>query len=281
MTNKNLDKEESYILLLDGANYTKWHLRMCFLLCSRYLLDVCENSVGQDVSTNAINQLKKLSFEEITLITSQINQQVFLEVDKCETSDKANLLWSEHQFKITHYCSKSLHNPKCTTHRKEDFYAKNPHLRPPGWNNKRKIHGSPAAAHLVTARALISLTISSSNSSNQIVIGCSSTHHMFCSNIVFSYISNVAKFSIATGDSSSNLLAEGIGPVTMMVSPKFLKLTNCLYILKLNCNLVSLMQLFHNKLTITKKFNTFSLRTDDNILFDGKIINNLMMIYFP
>ncbi|MBW0479440.1 hypothetical protein O181_019155 [Austropuccinia psidii MF-1] len=88
MTNKNLDKEESYIPLLDGPNYTKWYLSMKFLLFSQDLLDVCENSVGQDASTNAVNRWKKLSFEAITPITSQINQRVFLEVIKPETSTR-------------------------------------------------------------------------------------------------------------------------------------------------------------------------------------------------
>ncbi|MBW0511643.1 hypothetical protein O181_051358 [Austropuccinia psidii MF-1] len=373
MTDKNLDKEESYIPLLDGANYTEWHLRMRFLLRSRDLLDVCENSVGQDASTNAVNQWKKLSFEAITLITSQINQQVFLEVVKPETSNKANLLWScinkhyalkrnmnkgrvwmnwqklnynnnlqsyinstrkflldlqsvsiqlppeilsyiilgklgnesslsqlikkitsndsliekpdqvllwlqeyanlqsaksiekpsssvsavvassEHQYKITHYCSNG---------------------------NKRKIRESPAAAHLVTARALITSTVSQSNPSNQIVIDCGAMHHMFYSKNVFSSFSNVAKFSIATRDSSSNLLAEGMGSVIVMIGSKRLTLTDCLYVPKLNCNLVSLMQLFRDKLTITKRSDSFSLRTDNDVLFEGKIINNLMKINF-
>ncbi|MBW0466412.1 hypothetical protein O181_006127 [Austropuccinia psidii MF-1] len=400
MTDRNLDKEESYIPLLDGANYTEWHLRMRFLLRSRDLLDVCENSVGQDASTTAVNRWKKLSFEAITLITSRINQRVFLEVVKPETSDKANLLWScinkhyaskrnmnkgrvwmnwqklkynsnlqsyidstrrflldlqsfsvqlppkilsyiilgklgndpslsqviemitlndsliekpdqvllrlqeyanlqcaksiekhsssvsalvassEHQYKITHYCSNGLHNPKCTTHRKEDCYAENPHLRPSKQSNKRKIRESPAAAKLVTARALITSTISQSNPSNQIVIDCGATHHMFYSKDIFCSLSNVEKFSIATGDSSSKLLAKGIGSVVVMVGPRRLTLTDCLYVPKLNCNLVSLMQLFRNKLTIIKSSNTFSLRTDDVVLFEGEITNNLMKINF-
>ncbi|MBW0535864.1 hypothetical protein O181_075579 [Austropuccinia psidii MF-1] len=373
---------------------------MRFLLRSRDLLDVCENSVGQDASTTAVNRWKKLSFEAITLITSRINQRVFLEVVKPETSDKANLPWScinehyaskrnmnkgrvwmnwqklnynsnlqsyidstrrflldlqsvsvqlppeilsyiilgklgndpslsqviemitlndsliekpdqvllrlqeyanlqcaksiekpsssvsalvassEHQYKITHYCSNGLHNPKCTTHRKEDCYAENPHLRPSKRSNKRKIRESPAAAHLVTARALITSTVSQSNSYNQIVIDCGATHHMFYSKDVFCSFSEVAKFSIATGDSSSKLLAEGIGSVTVMVGPQRLTLTDCLYVPKLNCNLVSLMQLFRNKLTIIKSSNTFSLRTDNVVLFEGEITNNLMKINF-
>ncbi|MBW0527614.1 hypothetical protein O181_067329 [Austropuccinia psidii MF-1] len=329
MTDRNLDKEESYIPLLDGANYTEWHLRMRFLLRSQDLLDVCENSVGQDASTTAINRWKNtrrflldlqsasiqlppeiLSYiilgklgndpslsqviEMLTLNDSLIekpdqvllrlqeyaNLQCAKSIEKPSSSVSALVASSEHQYKITHYCSNGLHNPKCTTHRKEDCYAENPHLRPSKQSNKRKIRGSPAAAHLVTARALITSTVSQSNSSNQIVIDCGPTHHMFYSKDVFCSFSNVAKFSIATGDSSSKYLAEGIGSVVVMVGPRRLTLTNCLYVPKLNCNLVSLMQLFRDKLTIIKSSNTFSLRTDDVVLFEGEIINNLMKINF-
>ncbi|MBW0551724.1 hypothetical protein O181_091439 [Austropuccinia psidii MF-1] len=41
------------------------------------------------------------------------------------------ILLSEHQFKITHFCYNGIHNPKCTTHTKEYFGAKIPHLQPP------------------------------------------------------------------------------------------------------------------------------------------------------
>ncbi|MBW0515923.1 hypothetical protein O181_055638 [Austropuccinia psidii MF-1] len=103
---------------------------------------------------------------------------------------------------------------------------------------------------------------------------------MFYSKDVFSSFSNAAKFLIETGDSSSNLLDKGIGSVVVMVGPKHLTLTNCLYTPKLNCNLVSLMKLFCDKLTIIKRSNTFSFRTDDNVLFEGEIIKNLMKINF-
>ncbi|MBW0506632.1 hypothetical protein O181_046347 [Austropuccinia psidii MF-1] len=208
------------------------------------------------------------------------NLQSAKSIKKPSSSVSALVASSEHQYKITHYCSNSLHNPKCVSHRKEDCYAKNPHLCPPKRGNKRKTRESPAAAHLVTARALITSTVSHSNPFNQIVIDCGATHHMFYLKNVFSSFSDVAKFSIATGDSSSNLLAEGMGSVTVMIGSKRLTLTDCLYVPKLNCNLVSLMQLFRDKLTITKRSDNFSLRTDNDVLFEGKIINNLMKINF-
>ncbi|MBW0469526.1 hypothetical protein O181_009241 [Austropuccinia psidii MF-1] len=199
--------------------------------------------------------------EMITLKNSLIENpdQVLLQlqeyaksIEKPTSSVSALVASSKHQYKITHYCLNGLHNPKSTTHRKEDCYAENPHLRPPN----------------------------QPNSSNRIVIDCGATHHMFYLKDVFSSFSNVAKFSISTGDSSRNLFSEGIGSVIVMVGPKRLTLTNFLYFPKLNCNLVSLMQLFRDKLTIIKRSNTFSLRTDNDVLFEGEVINNLMKINF-
>ncbi|MBW0491124.1 hypothetical protein O181_030839 [Austropuccinia psidii MF-1] len=223
---------------------------MCFLLRSKELLDVCQNSIGQDATPVSRNRWNKLSFEAINLITSRINQRVFLEVVRHETSDKADLLWtsinkhyaskrnmnkgrvcinwqklnytghlqlyinntqkflldlqsvsvelsleillyiilgklgndpsltqvvkmitlndnllerpdqallclqeytnlqtekvipkdsppasalissSDHKFKINHFCSNGLHNPKCMIHRKDHCYAENRHLQP-------------------------------------------------------------------------------------------------------------------------------------------------------
>ncbi|MBW0502369.1 hypothetical protein O181_042084 [Austropuccinia psidii MF-1] len=374
MSERNNDKEENYIPLLDGTNYSEWYLRMRFLLRSRELLDVCENPLGQDATPASRNRWNKLSFEAINLITSRINQRVFLEVVRPETSDKADLLWtcinehyaskrnmnkgrvwmnwqklnytgnlqvyidntrkflldlqsvvemltlndnllekpdqvllglqeyanlrtakvvakdpspvsalissSDHQFKITHFCSNGLHNPKCTTHRKDQCYVEYPHLRPPQRNNKRKAQGTPASAHLATAHALVTSTISSQGHPNQVVIDCGATHHMFHSKEVFTSLFDTPNLFISTGDSMSQLRAEGMGTVSIIIDKRPLNLVDCLYVPKLNCNLISLLQLFHEQVTITKNLDTFDLKTNENILFHGKIINNLMKADF-
>ncbi|MBW0467998.1 hypothetical protein O181_007713 [Austropuccinia psidii MF-1] len=95
MADRPNKKETSSIPILDGTNYRKWYLRMCFLLCSKDLLDVCKKAIGQDETPSANNWWTKLSFEAITTITARINRRVFLEVINSETSDKASLLWSK------------------------------------------------------------------------------------------------------------------------------------------------------------------------------------------
>ncbi|MBW0525406.1 hypothetical protein O181_065121 [Austropuccinia psidii MF-1] len=95
MAEKFNEKEATSIPILDGTNYSEWYLRMCFLLQSKDLLEVCEKAIGQDATPSAVNRWTKLSFEAITTITSRINNCVFLEVINSKTSDKANLLCSK------------------------------------------------------------------------------------------------------------------------------------------------------------------------------------------
>ncbi|MBW0465073.1 hypothetical protein O181_004788 [Austropuccinia psidii MF-1] len=97
---------------------------------------------------------------------------------------------------------------------------------------------------------------------------------------VFSSVSEVSRFSVSTGDSASNLFAEGIGMVNILVNGRLLTLTNYLFVPKLNCNLGSLLQLFKHKITITRAKNNFTLETTEKLLLQGEVINNLMKITF-
>ncbi|MBW0585818.1 hypothetical protein O181_125533 [Austropuccinia psidii MF-1] len=53
--------------------------------------------------------------------------------------------------KIIYYCAKGKHNDKCSTHKKEDCWTENPHLRPPRREKKCR-HFNPTA-HFTMAQA--------------------------------------------------------------------------------------------------------------------------------
>ncbi|MBW0492775.1 hypothetical protein O181_032490 [Austropuccinia psidii MF-1] len=203
------------------------------------------------------------------------NLQTAKVVTKDPSPVSALISSSEHKFKITHFCSNGLHNPKCMTHRKDQCYGENPHLRPPRQNNKKKAQGTPPLAH-----ALVTLMVISQGHPNKVVIDCGATHHMFHSKEVFTSLVNTPNLFISTGDSMSQLRAEGMGTVSIIVDQRPLNLVDCLYVPKLNCNLISLLQLFHGQVTITKNLDTFDLKTNEDILFHQKIINNLMKVDF-
>ncbi|MBW0564637.1 hypothetical protein O181_104352 [Austropuccinia psidii MF-1] len=84
---------------------------------------------------------------------------------------------SEHPYKITYFCSNGEQNPMCNTHSKDQFYAKNPHVRPPRQNNKRK---NQASAHLSTAQTLITGN-QDLIKPQELIINCGATHHIFSS----------------------------------------------------------------------------------------------------
>ncbi|MBW0478281.1 hypothetical protein O181_017996 [Austropuccinia psidii MF-1] len=101
---------------------------------------------------------------------------------------------------------------------------------------------------------------------------------MFGIKNLFTSLSPVSHFSIATGDLSSNLIAEGIGNITIFSNGNTLNLSNFQFVPKLSCNLISLLQLFNNKLTINQKDSNFQLVSNGAIILQEYIKNNLMKI---
>ncbi|MBW0478904.1 hypothetical protein O181_018619 [Austropuccinia psidii MF-1] len=393
---KNSEGHElSTIPLLDGTNYSHWHLRIKIHLRSKDLIEVCEKPLPLDASIPATNKWYKSSYEAINIITSNINERVFREVVNNETTDKANLLWAKlneqyasrralnrgrvwmdwqrtfydgnlqsyidtcrkmimeldsvdikvpneilsfsllgklggesqlHQFievltlneeliekpniilsrlqdfanlqlskrldhdknpsalfsasnepfKKVYYCSNGRHNQLCTTHRKEDCWAENPHLRPARKEKRRKIYN--ASTHLSVATDLITSPKASDNTLNDLVVDCGATHHMFNNESFFRNLEKSVNIPISTGDINSTLIASGIGTVDLMCNNKTLSLENCLYVPKLKCNLVSLLELFKKQLTIHRQNNKFILKTINETILVGNIINRLMYI---
>ncbi|MBW0573714.1 hypothetical protein O181_113429 [Austropuccinia psidii MF-1] len=71
-----------------------------------------------------------------------------------------------------------------------------------------------------------------------------------------------------------------MGTVSLSCEGSTFLLKNCLYVLKLNCNLVSLLELFQNKVTITRKGDSFSLDSNNRSLLKGTITNNLLIVNY-
>ncbi|MBW0581680.1 hypothetical protein O181_121395 [Austropuccinia psidii MF-1] len=103
---------------------------------------------------------------------------------------------------------------------------------------------------------------------------------MFHSKEVFSSLSETSSINISTGDPASQPSAEGVGSVSIIVNNKPLNLSECLYVPKLKCNLISLLQLCGNQITITRDSDSFDLTTNEKTFLHGKIINNLMKVEF-
>ncbi|MBW0468378.1 hypothetical protein O181_008093 [Austropuccinia psidii MF-1] len=115
---------------------------------------------------------------------------------------------------------------------------------------------------------------------NQVVVDCSATHHMFNSPKFFPNLFEKIQSKVATGDSQSNLLAHGIGNAELKCNGQILHLKNCLFVPKLKCNLICMLELFKDQLTIQQTDNSFSLSSKEKVLLQGEICNRLMYITY-
>ncbi|MBW0494125.1 hypothetical protein O181_033840 [Austropuccinia psidii MF-1] len=250
---------------------------------SEILSYIILGKLGNDPSLTQIIELLTLNdtlIEQPREILSRLQEYTRLQhtqTDENVTNATALISTTDHPYRITYYCTNGKHNIKCISHKKEECFAENPHLRPQKRNIKRKFHNMNASAHYSKAQALITTKHSSPNKT-QAVIDCGATHHMFGIKNLFTSFSPVSRFSIATGDPSSNLIAEGVGNVTILSNGNTLNLSNCLFVPKLSCNLISLLQLFNSKLTINRQDSVFQLVSSGTTLLQGYVENNLMKI---
>ncbi|MBW0512383.1 hypothetical protein O181_052098 [Austropuccinia psidii MF-1] len=183
---------------------------------------------------------------------------------------------SNEPYRIIYFCLHGKHNPKCLTHRKEECFAENPHLRPQRRDSKRKAPNPKPAAHISTAQALYT-NANHQLSPGQLVVDCGATHHMFYSEDAFVSLSKDTTFAVTTEDSSSNLMAEGTGTVNLL-NNQVLTLPNTCFVPKLNCNLVSLLKIFDKELTINRDGDSFTLTKQGKEILRGRTENNLMKV---
>ncbi|MBW0518196.1 hypothetical protein O181_057911 [Austropuccinia psidii MF-1] len=166
-------------------------------------------------------------------------------------------------YKITYYCSNGKHNPNCTSYTKEECFAKHPELRPPYCqNNKRKnTFNQNASTHILTAQALVTCR-ETPLSEMDFIVDCGAMHHMFNSISCFSTLGQTLPLKVCTGDSTSSLLSEGIGTVILLCNNRKLISNNCLFVPKLNCNLISFLRICKEKLTISQENGHFKLESN-------------------
>ncbi|MBW0481185.1 hypothetical protein O181_020900 [Austropuccinia psidii MF-1] len=288
MTNNISEKEYSFIPILDASNFSKWNGRMTILLKSKELMESLNVSRCNQKSkrtmleleaVNLIVQPEILTFTLLVLSKLQDycdNSRSQIEIPSSHSSSSL-VSESVHPYRIMHYCANGKHNPNCTTHSKEESFAKNPHLRPHRANKKRTNNNQDASAHLSTAQALVT---GPTSHQEELIIDCGATHHMFNSESFFSSINKTPPMKVSTGDSESSLRAKGVGTVTISCNNNFITLRNCLFVPNLNCNLISLLELFKGKLTINRINDQFTLESNNNIKISGKIQNNLMKMEY-
>ncbi|MBW0479821.1 hypothetical protein O181_019536 [Austropuccinia psidii MF-1] len=100
---------------------------------------------------------------------------------------------------------------------------------------------------------------------------------MFNSKVLFTTLKKIPPLQISTGDFSRSLVAEGMATIKVSYEKENLSLQTCLYVRKLKCNLLSLLKLFHNKITTTRKEDSCILEPNNISLVKGKILRNILI----
>ncbi|MBW0565799.1 hypothetical protein O181_105514 [Austropuccinia psidii MF-1] len=175
-------------------------------------------------------------------------------------------------YKIIYYSTNGKHNNKSTSHTKNKCWEENPHLKPIHKDNKQ----TKLEANSYLAKALI--TSVTTVPEDQLILDCGATHHMFNSQKLFLSLSDPTNIPVMTGNTNSSLKAGGVGKVSLLCDSRPLELDDCLYVPNLNCNLISLLALFKNKLTINRSNNMFPIELNNFTLLSGRIINQLMHV---
>ncbi|MBW0500216.1 hypothetical protein O181_039931 [Austropuccinia psidii MF-1] len=181
---------------------------------------------------------------------------------------------SSHPSKLVYYCANGVHNPLNTTHKPSRCYIEFTHLRP----KKKERDSQSPSTHLSLTQELVTST-GINNQERLIIIDSAATHHMFSDKSMFTNLRRSSLFIVSTGDPTSNLFAEGIGLVNVMVEGKTLTLENCIYVPKISHNLISLLKLFKSSVTIEKlASDQFVIKQSNKEILSGKISNWLMTV---
>ncbi|MBW0475272.1 hypothetical protein O181_014987 [Austropuccinia psidii MF-1] len=150
--------------------------------------------------------------------------------NKKETNSSDLLTAYDEPRKNLFYCIQSKHNKRFTTHKKEEFWAENPHLIPSSQEERKRNNPN---AHLTIAQALATIGGSKAPMNNQVVVDCGVTHHMFNYPKFIPNSFEEIRSKVATVDSQRNLLAHGIGNAELKSNGQTLHLKNCLFVPKL------------------------------------------------
>ncbi|MBW0487893.1 hypothetical protein O181_027608 [Austropuccinia psidii MF-1] len=182
---------------------------------------------------------------------------------------------SNHPSRLVYYCANGVHNPLNTSHKPNRCYVEFSHLQPKNKNKKDNQPNSSPSTHLSTAYVLMTC---SPKSPCEIVIDSAATHHMFNNKSLFTSLELCAPFVVSTGNPTSNLCAEGKGPVSLLISGKLLSLKNCLYIPRISHNLISMIQLLQESIVIERlEKERFKLVINCKTTITGQIINGLIL----
>ncbi|MBW0514872.1 hypothetical protein O181_054587 [Austropuccinia psidii MF-1] len=181
---------------------------------------------------------------------------------------------SSHPSKPGYYCANGVHNPLNISHMPSICYIEFPHL----WPKKKEKDNENPSTHLLLTQALVTIT-GFNRQKTQIIIDSAATHHIFSNKSLFTSLKKSSPFIVSTGDPTSNLYAEGVGSVSLIIEGKTLILENFILVPKISHNLISLLELLRDSVKIEKlSAERFVIKNSNETILSGKITNLLMTV---
>jgi transposase InsO family protein len=176
--------------------------------------------------------------------------------------------------KVLYYCANGQHNPLAKSHSEDQCFKKSPHLKEEFFKRKNK---GPSNASASFAHATVLMASTTSANQDLFVLDLAASHNMLRNRSLFTNFSK-ANITIRTGDPGTPLVAKGHGTESIMRGGKLIRLENALYVPRISQQLISLVKLLADSLTITKSGETFKVTTATSVLFKGNIKDNLLFV---
>jgi transposase InsO family protein len=116
-------------------------------------------------------------------------------------------------------------------------------------------------------------------SDDSCVVDLAASHHMIRDKRWFTAFTS-EKIVIKTGNPDSPLTAIGHGTAKVVIGGKTMILHDCLLVPKISQQLISLVRLIKNSITIVKEGSKFEILDSSGLIFSGDIVDNLLHSHF-
>ncbi|MBW0523148.1 hypothetical protein O181_062863 [Austropuccinia psidii MF-1] len=92
---KVIHRDTNNIPILDGSNYTLWHIKMNIEPCARRLYTVCTSQVPENATPEALEKWNLANNKAVSLISNKLHHNVFISIVESRTVCSANSFWTK------------------------------------------------------------------------------------------------------------------------------------------------------------------------------------------
>ncbi|MBW0507638.1 hypothetical protein O181_047353 [Austropuccinia psidii MF-1] len=93
--NKFIHRDSNNIAILNGSNYTLWHIKMNIKLRAQHLYSVCTSQAPKNSSPKTLEKWNLANNEAVALLSNNLHHNVFIRIVDSQTVHSANSLWTK------------------------------------------------------------------------------------------------------------------------------------------------------------------------------------------